>query len=217
MRRIESSWSNVVTIIVIIVVAVIEALQQALSQAPAVTAHVPTWVVSPTWNFVPLALLIVAGIVWLLGHVRPGQSGIHPVPVAAAPAPPSLPAWIAPDDRKLFVSRLKDLQTLTLKANKAPYKVAVFYGPTENATRLAEEFGALFSEAGWLEGSPAIRDPATVPLKSKGISLLSSMGGPTVMGGMHLSNLLNEIGIRHYRVMDGAFRKFNCCLLCIEE
>jgi hypothetical protein len=65
----RGSWSNIATVMVLIVVAVIEALQQALANAPSLTVHLPSWTVSPNWNFVPLILLIIAGLLWLIGHV----------------------------------------------------------------------------------------------------------------------------------------------------
>lgn len=61
------SWSNIVTICCLIVVAVIEAYQQALSGAPKAAAHLPAF--DGMWNFAPLALLLIAGVFWLVGHV----------------------------------------------------------------------------------------------------------------------------------------------------
>ena len=63
----EWSWSNILTVLLLVIVAVVEALQQALSQAPTVTKQLPVWVISPNWNYVPLALLIIAGVIWFIG------------------------------------------------------------------------------------------------------------------------------------------------------
>ena len=66
--QIERSWANIVTVSCLIIVAGIEALQQALSGAPSAAAMFPGFVMGPTWHFVPLALLVIAGLVWLAGN-----------------------------------------------------------------------------------------------------------------------------------------------------
>jgi cbb3-type cytochrome oxidase subunit 3 len=64
--QIERSWANIVTVSCIIVIAVIEAWQQALSGAPQVAAILPS--LDGMWHFVPLGLLIIAGVSWLVGR-----------------------------------------------------------------------------------------------------------------------------------------------------
>ncbi len=67
---IERSWSNIVTVSCILIAAAVEAAQQALSSAPNVKAALPDFAISPKVNYVPLALLIIAGIVWIAAHRR---------------------------------------------------------------------------------------------------------------------------------------------------
>lgn len=106
---IKSSWSNVITVSALVIVAVIETLQQALSQAPAVTAKLPNWTVSPNWNYVPLLLLIVAGVFWVIDHFPRRQPAHVTMPIApeknVAPsgsthtAPPNLIGPLPPAKR----------------------------------------------------------------------------------------------------------------------
>ncbi len=63
------AWSNIVTISCLIIVAVVEAWQQALSGAPSVAAILPR--LNGMWNFLPVVLLVIAGVSWLVGHVKP--------------------------------------------------------------------------------------------------------------------------------------------------
>jgi len=94
----EWSWSNFLTVLLLVIVAVIEALQQALSQAPAVTEQLPVWVISPNWNYVPLVLLIVAGLLWIVGHLPTKAQQHYPavqlppttVPTTTVPARPQM-------------------------------------------------------------------------------------------------------------------------------
>lgn len=58
---IHKHWGNAVTIGCVVVVALIEAWQQAAAGA---SASIPR--LQGAWNFLPLFLLIVAGIVWLV-------------------------------------------------------------------------------------------------------------------------------------------------------
>jgi hypothetical protein len=63
--RIERSWPNIITVCSIVLVAIVEALQQALSQAPNVASRLPSF---GGWShYVPLMLLVVAGLSWLTG------------------------------------------------------------------------------------------------------------------------------------------------------
>jgi hypothetical protein len=92
------SWSNILTVLIVVIVAVIEALQQALSQAPAVTKQLPAWAISPNWNYVPLVLLMVAGVIWIVDHLstkaRPFSHSTGSVPTL--PATTGLPSVVHP-------------------------------------------------------------------------------------------------------------------------
>ena len=78
------SWSSVVTVSCLIIVAVVEAWQQALSGSPGVAAIMPR--LSGAWNFVPLILLVIAGLSWIAGHIRK----LSPAPSASL-RPPQAP------------------------------------------------------------------------------------------------------------------------------
>src|SRR5882762_4036691 len=62
MEWLQKHWSNVVTLGCIVIAALIEAWQQAAANASA-SIHIPR--LQGVWNYVPLLLLVTAGIVWL--------------------------------------------------------------------------------------------------------------------------------------------------------
>jgi hypothetical protein len=62
------NWSNIVTISCLIAASIVLAVNQALSGAPNIRPHLPDFITSPNVNYVPLALLVIAGVTWLLGH-----------------------------------------------------------------------------------------------------------------------------------------------------
>ena len=61
-------WSNIVTVIFLVSVALSEAINQFVSGTPNVQPHAPAVVENPKINYLPLVLLILAGVVWLGGH-----------------------------------------------------------------------------------------------------------------------------------------------------
>jgi hypothetical protein len=69
----ERSWSTIVTIGCLAVVAFIEAFEQALAGAPTIKASLPSvggWV-----HYIPLALLLAAGVSWLIGRFSTSGRG----------------------------------------------------------------------------------------------------------------------------------------------
>ncbi len=64
----QNHWSNVVTLTCIIAVAFVETIQEALSHAPTLRLSL-----SGVWNYIPLLLLIVAGLAWLVGRKQSGS------------------------------------------------------------------------------------------------------------------------------------------------
>src|ERR1700730_2432304 len=64
------NWSNIVTVSCLIAASIVLAVNQALSGAPNIRPYLPAFIISPNVNYVPLALLVIAGIVWLLGHLH---------------------------------------------------------------------------------------------------------------------------------------------------
>jgi hypothetical protein len=70
----KREWSNVLTVGCIVVAAIVEAWQQALAGSPKVAEVLPS--LSNSWHYVPLGLLIIAGMSWLIGHSgRASHSG----------------------------------------------------------------------------------------------------------------------------------------------
>lgn len=59
-------WSNVVTIACISISAFVQAWQQATKDLPT-NVHLPR--LEHGWNYIPLVLLIVAGVVWLISRI----------------------------------------------------------------------------------------------------------------------------------------------------
>jgi hypothetical protein len=77
---------SIVTIVCLVIVGAIEATEQALTVAPNLSARLsvvlPGFFTSSNWHFVPLALLIVAGISTLVGRYfgRPSVEILTPRP-----------------------------------------------------------------------------------------------------------------------------------------
>jgi hypothetical protein len=65
MEWFKNHWETVVTIGCLLIAAFVEAWQQATAGLPS-TSHFPK--LEGDWHFVPLILLIAAGIVWLIGR-----------------------------------------------------------------------------------------------------------------------------------------------------
>jgi|CZKY01.1.fsa_nt_gi hypothetical protein len=87
-------WSSVVTIACIVVSALVSAWQQATSN---VSSNTPIPRLGGIWHYVPLSLLIIAGVVWLIGHshkVSPNQqqNQLAPTMSAVMPGIPTLSA-----------------------------------------------------------------------------------------------------------------------------
>ncbi len=80
--------SNVITYGSVVIAALIIAVEEALKRSPTVSAKLPRFMTSANWSFVPLALLIVAGIFWVIKEARPALFG--PAPTVSGSAKPSL-------------------------------------------------------------------------------------------------------------------------------
>jgi hypothetical protein len=96
----DKSWSDIVTAGCLIIVASVEALEQAISGAPRVAASLPQ--VSGLFHYVPLLLLIVAGISWLIGHGKkaPRPKPTSPVVEKTPQAPPWCDEMVAEDAKR---------------------------------------------------------------------------------------------------------------------
>jgi hypothetical protein len=67
---IEKHWDKILTVICLILTGVVEAFNQAVAGSSTVAAAVPSALASTTMHYVPLVLLIVAGVIWLVGRTR---------------------------------------------------------------------------------------------------------------------------------------------------
>jgi hypothetical protein len=71
MEWFRREWANILTVGCITVAAIIEAWQQAISGAPDVAKNLPH--LDGVWHYVPLCLLVAAGVSWLIGQRRNKQ------------------------------------------------------------------------------------------------------------------------------------------------
>jgi hypothetical protein len=86
MEWLKKHWSTLVTLGCILISALISAWQQA---AGAVSANLYIPRLQGSWNYIPLVLLIIAGIVWLVDGRKVGNQLQIP-----APQPPEIVAGI---------------------------------------------------------------------------------------------------------------------------
>lgn len=73
----HKSWPNIVTVSCLIIVAIIEALEQAISQSPHLASALPH--INGAWHYLPLIILMMAGVVWLFGRFQ-GKPSPHRQP-----------------------------------------------------------------------------------------------------------------------------------------
>jgi hypothetical protein len=70
----EWKWETKLTVYCLIMVALIEAGEQALSGSPSLKGvlkdALPAFMVSPKLHYLPLLILVVAGVLWLIGKAR---------------------------------------------------------------------------------------------------------------------------------------------------
>jgi hypothetical protein len=69
MRQVVLSWDHMAGASVVIA-GVVEAAQQALGTAPKVLHALPAFVASGNWNYVPLGLITLAGLLWIVKQLR---------------------------------------------------------------------------------------------------------------------------------------------------
>jgi hypothetical protein len=87
MEWLKKHWSTTVTLGCVVIAALVEAWQQAATSVP-VGIHIPR--LQGSWNYVPLILLITAGVVWLIS--RRGKTKQLQVQMSQPPA--AIPAGI---------------------------------------------------------------------------------------------------------------------------
>jgi hypothetical protein len=66
-------WADKLFVLCLTITAAVEAGQQALKDAPALTAKLPNAVRGGFWNYVPLAFLIAAAVIALIGRLLPSS------------------------------------------------------------------------------------------------------------------------------------------------
>ena len=101
MESLQKHWANAVTLGCILIAALIEAWQQAAASLPS-NASVPR--LHGVWNYVPLILLTVAGIVWLTGRRKSADQSPPqtPQPPSVVPGIPSLSALLGQNPNVQF-------------------------------------------------------------------------------------------------------------------
>jgi hypothetical protein len=125
----------------LIVVAVIEAYQQALSGAPKVSAVLPR--LDGMWNFVPLILLILAGVFWVIGHVPKRHStALQRESIASVPPLSSLRYKPPTAPIPSFSKNIPVLHSAKVLANASPAQLSALYQnhTTFDADKLAEAY-----------------------------------------------------------------------------
>ena len=134
MEWLQKHWSNVVTLGCIVIAALVEAWQQAAVNVSS-NMHLPR--LQGAWNYVPLVLLITAGLAWLVGRKQTRQSQMQgPQPTAVVP--PGIPALSSllgqnPNitfDAKAFFA-LAHYSPVTAEIEKNIRTIAQQYSPTD--------------------------------------------------------------------------------------
>jgi hypothetical protein len=143
--------------------AIILALEQILKGAPETRARLPRFIASERWNYAPLLLLIVAGIIWVarayFGPISVPQSQT----VAAAVASKSITDgqhWRRMSDvEKWQLSR-------RMKALNLPVtNFSIMRYPNPDSEDLADDLEQTLEAAGWKPSSPP-----TAPIGGKSLA-----------------------------------------------
>lgn len=66
--RMDDIWYKTVPVVCLVISAVVQAAQQALTSSPTVATRLPP--LTGIWNYVPLSLLCIAGVLWVVGLSR---------------------------------------------------------------------------------------------------------------------------------------------------
>jgi hypothetical protein len=143
MEWLQKHWSNAVTLGCIVIAALIEAWQQAATSA---SVHIPR--LQGGWNYVPLVLLITAGVVWLISRRTKAKLLQEPVsqPPAAIPAGiPALSALLGQNPEITFNAKnffaLAHYSPITAEVEKNIKIVAQQYSPQDKEAFYARFIG----------------------------------------------------------------------------
>ena len=68
MRKVDPL--NAMAVGCVVIAGLVEAIQQALAGAPKVSDALPSVLVSPNLNYLPLTLISTAGLLWVIKHLR---------------------------------------------------------------------------------------------------------------------------------------------------
>jgi hypothetical protein len=136
--------------------AIIMAIEQGLRSAPDFRSRLPRVLASEYWNFAPLILMIIAGVIWVIHAVE------APKPEIAA-RPPSIVAPRAgiTDGRQWFRVNDADRWTIAIKIRELGMKEQAFSiarydnAPCED---LGQDLNDIFQAAGWKQ----IYEPGTL-------------------------------------------------------
>jgi hypothetical protein len=137
----QKHWSNAVTLGCIVIAAFIEAWQQAASNVPP---NVPLPRLQGVWHYLPLILLLVAGVVWLIGrrkntHQRELQTS------GVIPGIPTLSALLGQNPNVDFNAKqffaLAHYSPITAEAEKNVKIIAQQYSPNDKEAFYARFIG----------------------------------------------------------------------------
>lgn len=137
----ETNWANIATVGCLIIAAFIEAWQQAVTGLPT---SVRLFRLQGSWHYVPLALLLAAGVVWLIGRAK-RFTHTSPQTTAKMPGIPSLSALLGMDpdiefDAKKFFA-LAYYSPVTAEAEQNIKVIAQRYAPDNKEAFYARFIG----------------------------------------------------------------------------
>ena len=137
----QKHWSSTITIGCIVIAAFIQAWQQAVGNMPA-SRSFPR--LQGDWDYVPLILLVIAGVIWIVGKKKsavPSNSQAS----ALAPGIPTLSALLGQDpsvefDAKKFFA-MAHYSPLTAEVEKNIKFIARQYSPEDKEAFYARFIG----------------------------------------------------------------------------
>lgn len=137
----QKHWSSAVTLGCVVIAALIEAWQQGVSDLPS---NIPLPRLQGVWHYVPLMLLIAAGVVWLIGR-RGVAPPLQLQTSGVIPGIPTLSALLGQDPNVGFNAKqffaLAHYSPVTAEAEKNVKIIAQQYSPNDKEAFYARFIG----------------------------------------------------------------------------
>lgn len=135
-EKIKRDWSTIVTAVCLIIVGILTAWRQAATDMPA-NIRIPR--LERWWNYVPLALLVIAGLSWFWGKRSRGslqpRTAQSPTPPPSSNLFPTLSSLLGQKSNVTFDAkehfRLAYFSPLTAEVEKNIRVVARNYDPND--------------------------------------------------------------------------------------